>query len=59
MEFIIEVIIWGLCGWACYSMALKKNRNESLWAVMGVLFGIFAIIVLALLPVNYNNSNRF
>lgn len=41
MEFII---IWILFGAACYALAKDKNRNAGLAAVMGCLFGIFALI---------------
>lgn len=40
----MELIIWLLCGFVCYLIAQKKNRNEWLAALLGCLFGIFAII---------------
>lgn len=40
----MEVIIWLLCGVVCYLIAKNKNRNEWLGALLGCLFGIFAII---------------
>lgn len=58
MDLIISVAVWCLFGWACYSQAQKKNRNETLWAVLGVLFGIFALIVLLLLPPAQDNNGR-
>lgn len=42
--------IAALWGWACYSIAKSKNRNKELWTVLGVLFGIFAVIVVSVLP---------
>jgi len=50
MGSAVILIVWALCGWACYSMAKSKNRNKELWAVLGVLLGIFAIIKLSVLP---------
>ena len=50
MEGIIVFAAWGLCGWACYNMAATKNRNKELWAVIGVLFGIFAVIIISVMP---------
>lgn len=47
---MIEVLIWCLFAFGTYSIAKSKNRNEVVWAVLGVLFGIFALIVVALLP---------
>ena len=40
----MEIIIWLLCGFVCYLIAQKKNRNEWLAALLGCLFGIFAVI---------------
>ena len=39
-----------ICGWACYIMAERKKRDRKLWAVAGVLLGLFAVIALAILP---------
>lgn len=33
----------------CYYMASKRNRNPAGWAVGGFIFGVWAIITLALL----------
>ena len=49
MELIITLAVAGLFGWLCYGMAETRNRNTTTWAILGVLFGIFAVIVLALL----------
>jgi hypothetical protein len=58
---LVTILIWCLFGWACYKQAQKKNRNETLWAVLGVLFGIFALAVILLLPPvnNDNGGNRY
>ena len=40
----MEIIIWLLCGFVCYMIAQKNGRNEWLGALLGCLFGIFAII---------------
>ena len=42
-EFM-DFIIWLLCGFVCYMIAQKNGRNEWLGALLGCLFGIFAII---------------
>ena len=44
MEFII---CWLLFGAVCYLLAKNKNRNEWVAALMGALFGIFALIYYA------------
>jgi len=47
MEFFI---LWALFAVACYYLARSKGRNAGGWAVAGLFFGIFALIVLAFLP---------
>lgn len=44
MELIITLALWFLCGWACYSIAENNGRNAPLAAVLGILFGVFAVI---------------
>lgn len=46
----MELIIWILLAVACYSVAENKNRSGVAWGVLGLLFGIFALVVIALLP---------
>ena len=46
----MELLIWLLFGVACYALAQEKGKNPLLWGVLGALFGIFALIVLAFLP---------
>jgi hypothetical protein len=43
MEIFI-LLVWVLCAVFCYSQANKKNLNAGLWGVLGLLFGIFAVI---------------
>lgn len=50
MEDLVILLIWGACGYGCYAIAKSKNRNKGLWAILGVLFGIFAVIIISLLP---------
>jgi hypothetical protein len=33
-----------------YQMAQSTNRHKELWAVLGVIFGMFAVIILPVLP---------
>ncbi len=47
---LLMVMIWGLCGWACYSIAESKKRNKELWAILGALFGFIAVIIISVLP---------
>ena len=54
----MEIIIWLLCGFGCYMIAQKNGRNEWLGALLGCLFGVFAIIgyLIAGKPKDANNT---
>lgn len=41
---IISLLIWILCGFVCYKMAETRGRDKTVAAVLGVLFGVFAIL---------------
>ena len=49
---MFALLVWCLCSWACYSIAKSKGRSEALWAVLGILFGVFAVLAIAILPEN-------
>ena len=44
MEFILTLVIWFLCGFGCYKIAENNGRDTTLAAVLGVLFGVFAVL---------------
>lgn len=44
MEALISLIIWIACAWGCYTIAENNGRNSTLAAILGLLFGVFAII---------------
>lgn len=48
MELLIILIVGALFAWLCAEMAKTRNRNTTVWAILGFLFGLFAVIVLAL-----------
>ena len=48
MELLIILIVGALFAWLCAEMAKSRNRNTTVWAILGFLFGLFAVIVLAL-----------
>ena len=39
-----SILLTVFFGWACYSLAGKQGRNEIIGAVLGVVFGLFAVI---------------
>jgi hypothetical protein len=50
MEGLIYLILWVALGFVAMRIADKKGRNPILWLVVGVLFGIISVIIVALLP---------
>lgn len=38
------------CGWTASRLARSKNRGTDEWFVCGVIFGLFAVVALRLLP---------
>lgn len=43
MEFI-SILIWVICAFGCYYLAEKNGRNTILAVILGLLFGLFAVI---------------
>ncbi len=41
---IIVILFWVLCAIICNQQAKQKGLNVGLWTVLGLLFGIFAVI---------------
>ena len=50
MQTFIMILTSLLFGYACGQLAKRKGRNANQWFISGTLFGIFALILLALLP---------
>lgn len=57
MESLLLFIFWMLFAITCSSLAERKNRNQFLWGILGFIFGIFALLVIALLPEVKNNND--
>lgn len=49
MELIITLVVVGLFAWLGAEMAKTRNRNTTGWAIACGLFGLFGVIVLALI----------
>jgi hypothetical protein len=49
MELIIVLLFVALFAWIGSEMAKTRNRSQITWAILSVIFGVFAIIVLALI----------
>ena len=48
------LIVYAVCIWLAGSLAIKRGRSRTRWTFRTVLFGPFALLVLAMLP-----SRRF
>lgn len=44
MDFILTLVVWALCGWVCYKIAGNNGRDTTLAVVLGVFFGLFAVL---------------
>ncbi len=47
---IFLIIIWVLMGLWTAHIAKNRNRNQVYWGIAGVLFGIFAVLIVFLSP---------
>jgi hypothetical protein len=47
---LILLGLWALVGYGCYSVAVGKGRRGGLWFILGALFGLLALLWVALLP---------
>jgi hypothetical protein len=47
---VLSLLMGIICGYITMLIAERKGRNPLLWCVLGVFFGIFAIIAIVLLP---------
>lgn len=45
MDTLISIAVWAAFGIGCYKLAEKNGRSAGLAGVMGVLFGVFALLV--------------
>jgi len=48
-EIIVILVVGALFGWAGYTMAGNRNREQVSWGIASFLFGIFALGLLLLL----------
>ena len=51
------LIFWLICAVGCYFLAESKGRNAGAWAVAGLLFGIFALVICAIMPKKQTQSS--
>ena len=47
---ILGAVLWVLCAYYCYQVAPRFHRRPRNWAILGILFGPIALMVLYVLP---------
>jgi|ERR1700722_7469427 len=50
MHTFLSILLSLMLGWGCSQLARQRGRSPLYWLIAGALFGIFALIVLFLLP---------
>ena len=50
MESIFVFIVWFLMGAATGMVAEKKNRDSTLWFILGILGGFISLFIILVLP---------
>jgi hypothetical protein len=48
--FLICFVVAVACAYACAKLALRKGRDVVVWAVLGFVVPIVALLVIAVLP---------
>lgn len=46
---ILILIVWVVCAFVCAFMASSRNRSPGLWFVLGLFFGLIAVLILAVI----------
>lgn len=41
---LLVIAVWVVCAFIAYGQAQKKGLNAGLWAVIGLVFGVFGVI---------------
>jgi len=49
-SLVISLLVEIACAYGCSTIAARKGRGTTLWAILGFVFGLLALIVIALLP---------
>lgn len=47
---IFVAIVWFLMGFVCYKIADQKGLNKGIWTMLGILFGVFTVMIAILMP---------
>jgi hypothetical protein len=51
MQTFLSIVLGVILGWGCSYYAKRRGRNPTPWFFAGLFFGIFALLILFILPV--------
>ncbi len=51
MQTFLSILLSLILGWGCSHLAKQRGRSPLNWFIAGLFFGIFALIVLFILPI--------
>ena len=52
------LLLWIVCGFACGAIASSKGRSAVGWFLLGCLFSVFTLIVIACLPADADRVTK-
>ena len=55
---ILGTVLWILCAYYCYQVAPRFGRTARNWAILGIVFGPIALMVLYILPKGHHVSDK-
>jgi hypothetical protein len=55
---VLGGVVWILCAYYCYQVAPQFGRSARNWAILGVLFGPIALMILYILPKGHKVSDK-
>ena len=58
MNLVIWIIGSIFCGYIVYSDAKTKSRNKEIWFLIGILFGIFGLVIYVIYDLIDSSSTR-
>jgi hypothetical protein len=56
MQTFLSILLSLILGWGCSRLARQRGRSPLNWFIAGLFFGIFALIVLFILPARKRNE---
>ena len=55
---VLGGFVWILCAYYCYQVAPQFGRSARNWAILGILFGPIALMILYIMPKGHKVSDK-